>query len=220
MINEDLFVYDFKQFSNVKTGLQTENEMDFHLTLKENGKSELLLHPVMELFLHMKWQLRNASMITNMAINLLFVIFLSLLSQKYLALTTCEPIDETCFHGPENITICDSIMKCHKKSIRTAKERPYPLEPICEAIGKDWSCWWVQWDTVIVMVFLLGIIIREVLELNSKNIQKYFWSFENILQITIISLTIGFFISSPVNIEVTLHLGRQIAWEKYKIKVQ
>ena len=138
VINEDLFVYDFKQFSNVKKGSQNENEMDFHLTLKENGKSELLLHPVMELFLHMKWQLRNASMITNLAMNLLFVIFLSLLSQKYLGLTTCEPIpdNETCFLGPDGIKICDSIMHCHKKSIRTAEERPYTLEPICDAINK------------------------------------------------------------------------------------
>ena len=153
-VNDDLFIYDLEQFKNVS---ELENEMDFHFTLKENGKSELLLHPIMEIFLHMKWNLMNTSMTFHFLFNILFVVLLTFLGQYYLNLTTCieQPVkvfindgsdnfftmvlgNHTCVHRfDETLSIaCDEDDEeheytCHKNSIRTSKDPPYTLEEIC-----------------------------------------------------------------------------------------
>ena len=70
------------------------NEMDVHTTLKENGNSQLLLHPLMAMFLHIKWQLQKdtISVIKEMILNLLHVFLLSALGYNFLALVSCTPI--------------------------------------------------------------------------------------------------------------------------------
>jgi len=70
------------------------NEMDVHTKMKENGNSQLLLHPLMAMFLHIKWQLQKdtISVITEMILNLLHVILLSALGYNYLDLVSCTAI--------------------------------------------------------------------------------------------------------------------------------
>ena len=51
-VNEELLVFDFEYF---KHSLGELNEMDLHRKIQESGQSQLLLHPVMQAFLHLKW---------------------------------------------------------------------------------------------------------------------------------------------------------------------
>ena len=55
-IDEELLVLDFDHFKKISD----ENEMDLHLMVQEYGKSELLLHPLLQVFLDLKWhQVKN-----------------------------------------------------------------------------------------------------------------------------------------------------------------
>ena len=47
----DLSIFDYKQNMITKKA----NQMDKHLRVMEEGRSELLTHPVMKLFMHLKW---------------------------------------------------------------------------------------------------------------------------------------------------------------------
>ena len=47
----DLSIFDYKQNMITKKA----NQMDKHLRVMEEGRSELLTHPVMNLFMHLKW---------------------------------------------------------------------------------------------------------------------------------------------------------------------
>ena len=231
VVNEHLFIYDFEQFKNVS---EVENEMDFHFILKENGKSELLLHPLMEIFLHMKWTLFNTSMALQFAFNFLFVICLTLLGQSYLKLTSCNfefkagsnesilavtgpsdghflcdysPITNDCIYLQN--TTNDISLTCHKHMVRTSEEKPYLLEPICQVLNKKSGCFWGNFWTICVSIGLFGIIVRELLEVRSKSFVKYIWSSENVIQLLIISLTIGFLGSADYHIELAYHFA---AW--------
>ena len=235
VVNEDLFIYDFEQFKNVS---EVENEMDFHFILKENGKSELLLHPLMEIFLHMKWTLMNASMIVQILFNVFFVIFLTSLGQYYLGLTTCQmdselisvsistsdknyqfEVNPTCTMAYDNgdgdlknLTcefedFVNETFKCHKYSIRTNYERPYPLQPICDTLDLGVTCWWLHWNTIFVILLLLGMTVREILELRSKSLISYFWSMENVIQLLIIGFTTAFLGFAYYDIEISYHFG-------------
>ena len=55
-IDEEVLVLDFDNFQEKSN----ENEMDMHLMVKKYGKSELLLHPILQAFLDLKWnQVKN-----------------------------------------------------------------------------------------------------------------------------------------------------------------
>ena len=51
-VNEEMLVFDFEYF---KYSSEELNEMDLHRKIQESGQSEILLHPLMQAFLHLKW---------------------------------------------------------------------------------------------------------------------------------------------------------------------
>ena len=99
--DSQLYVYDTdilsaesesKSDSNEEDSSGGSNEMHVHEALIDNGKSQLLLHPLIAMFLHIKWQLQkdNISCITNMMQNLLHVLLMSALGYVFLKYVTCH----------------------------------------------------------------------------------------------------------------------------------
>ena len=87
-INDNLIVFDFDIFKHTKP---VYNEMDVHKKVEKEGKPELLLKPIMETFLTLKWNQVKWIFRMNFFLNLLFVISLStLVSHVFLSLVHCE----------------------------------------------------------------------------------------------------------------------------------
>ena len=62
-----------------------EKKFLLHFTTLETyrDKAELLLHPVMKAFLEIKWMMFQRTYLTNLLIDVIFVILLTILGKKY-----------------------------------------------------------------------------------------------------------------------------------------
>ena len=84
-IGGDIITLDFDIFMK-----NEKKQLDMHSHFVENGRNDLLLHPLMEVFLRIKWRQVKWLFAFEFAIRLLFVLSLSYTAWRFMALTTCE----------------------------------------------------------------------------------------------------------------------------------
>ena len=90
-VSEDLLVLDLGHFYHTK--LYT-NEMYWHLLVQDHGKSELLLHPIFQVFLDLKWNQVKKFYWFHLFLEILFAILLTCSAFHFLELIYCQPCDE------------------------------------------------------------------------------------------------------------------------------
>ena len=86
-INEDLVVFNFEPFEDVS---MESNEMELHRNVQKNKKSGLLLHPIMQAFLYLKWKQVKKLYFLFMCFEVAFVIALSFLGYDFVRMTFCN----------------------------------------------------------------------------------------------------------------------------------
>ena len=86
-INEDLVVFNFEPFEDLK---EDSDEMDLHKSVKKNNRSGLLLHPIMQAFLHLKWKQVKRLYFIFMCFEVAFVVALSFLGYDFVRMTFCS----------------------------------------------------------------------------------------------------------------------------------
>ena len=86
-INEDLVVFNFEPFEDAN---KDGNEMDLHISVKKNNRSGLLLHPIMQAFLHLKWKQVKRLYFIFMCFEVAFVVALSFLGYDFVRMTFCS----------------------------------------------------------------------------------------------------------------------------------
>ena len=86
-INEDLIVFNFEPFEDMK---KESHEMDLHKSVKKNNRSQLLLHPIMQAFLHLKWKQVKGLYFVFMCFEVAFVLALSFLGYDFVRMTFCN----------------------------------------------------------------------------------------------------------------------------------
>ena len=89
--NEELLVLDFGHFKHIE---EKNNEMDLHLLAQDHGKSELLLHPILQIFLDWKWNQVKKYFRFNLLVNIIFVVLLILSAYHFLDMIYCKTCDE------------------------------------------------------------------------------------------------------------------------------
>ena len=91
-INEDLVVFNFEPFEDVKKDGKggSIDEMDLHRSVKKNNRSGLLLHPIMQAFLHLKWKEVKRLYFIFMCFEVAFVFALSFLGWDFVRMTFCN----------------------------------------------------------------------------------------------------------------------------------
>jgi hypothetical protein len=85
-INKDL-VFNFEPFENVS---MESNEMGLHRSVQKNKKSGLLLHPIMQAFLYLKWKQVKKLYFLFMCFEFAFVAALSFLGYDFVRMTFCN----------------------------------------------------------------------------------------------------------------------------------
>ena len=90
-VNEELLVLDLGHFKNTTDDC---NEMNFHEMAEEHGKSDLLLHPIFQVFLDLKWNQVKKFYWFNLLLDIVFVILLTCSAYHFLNLIYCQPCDE------------------------------------------------------------------------------------------------------------------------------
>ena len=90
-VNNDLLVLDLEHFQHTT---EENNEMDLHLMAQDHGRSELLIHPILQVFLDLKWNQVKKYYWFNLFVDMMFVIFLTFTAYHFLDLIYCQPCDE------------------------------------------------------------------------------------------------------------------------------
>ena len=90
-VNNELLVLDLEHFQHTT---EENNEMDFHLMAQDHGRSELLIHPILKVFLDLKWNQVKKYYWLNLFVDMMFVIFLTFTAYHFLDLIYCQPCDE------------------------------------------------------------------------------------------------------------------------------
>ena len=67
--------------------------MDIHLAVAKSGNDDLLVHPIMQAFLDIKWRLFRKTYWLNVLLDLLFAISLTLVGHYFIGLTHCHQCD-------------------------------------------------------------------------------------------------------------------------------
>jgi hypothetical protein len=126
-VNGELLVLDFCHFRPPNT-TDKKNEMDFHLKVAKYGKHELLVHPIMQAFLDIKWGMFKKMFWLNLILDLTFAIFLTLVGHHFARLTHCHPCNEDendwsmktyfCIDTNKNGTKFNKGFKCEKGFLR------------------------------------------------------------------------------------------------------
>jgi hypothetical protein len=209
---KQLLVYDFGLFKQCTAN--NMNEMDLHYNVLKQGQSHLLAHPLMQIFLHLKWKQTLFYYGLNFLVYVMFVFVFTWQAFTFIHVTYCtdvEGFEGLCFKGAGDLVLCPSYntsLRCDKKMWKTSEDTgPYSIGPILDAIEPDKAilmAW--TYSKIFVHVFGVALVIRELLQCYANGFQ-YFWSFENLLDLFIIGLAIGFNISSQNNIELAAHLG-------------
>ena len=232
--DEENLIMDFEIFENEYSD-KTDGEMSILVKAEkkssldiddEKMKRFLILHPLVQIFLNLKfktilWQFRLLFLF-----QIVLVITLTLIGVQYLQFTACETITENGtdftnrYFQTLNITIDsqDNPLKCMKNIIVSTDEK-FALTHICEAyygpqnmasrtsIGK---CWTTDWLTIFTMFILMIHFIKEMFEFCSKQtFLSYFMSLENLVELVIFLLGWVFLIASNYDIEMAYHAS---AW--------
>ena len=95
----------------------------------------------------------------------------------------------------------------------TEGKTPQPLEPICEAIGKDINrCWYTHPIVVLNYIGLITLLVREIVELVYGGWEYFSHTRQNYLQIIQITLAAVFVFLVPSDLILANHFG---AWATF-----
>ena len=110
-LNEELLVLDLVHFGPPNT-TEEKNEMDLHLKVSKYGLDELLVHPIMQACLDIKWNMFSKTYWLTMTFDLLFAIILTLTGNYFVNLTHCHPCNGTETDWSMKKFICMNISNC------------------------------------------------------------------------------------------------------------
>ena len=107
-VNEELLVLDFGHFKNTS---EEKNEMDVHIKVHEQGMDELLLHPILQMFLDFKWDRFQYTFFIHLLLELLLVVLLTKVGQNFMHLIYCEHEGDVISRDEWYMNIFDSNFK-------------------------------------------------------------------------------------------------------------
>ena len=207
-------------------------EMTLHQKLLESNLANLLEHPLSEMFLVLKHQLLLKYAYLNLFFYLLFVISLTSLGMIGADMWACcgannmdaelsnvgkdvsQQVDDSC-------TSCDDTdAKMNPSPTVTSVLDCAPPRPDCRTVGLEFQglFWYLYSSTV----FLSGLMCLRELTQAFSNWRRYVCDRENWLEITMLSLILGYLAALFSNPEISAHLAAVsvlLAWAELALLI-
>ena len=197
----------------------------------QNLKKLIVLHPLLQIFLNLKFRTIRLQFWLLLAFQILFVITPTTIGVIYVQFTACEVTDvdnstkDLCFTNryldwlddTSLRKICTNQTAFHltcDKTITIATNGS-ALEQLCKIYYQDddvtiHSCWTFHWFSVITMVVLVIHFLKECCEFSAKESKiSYIFSLENLLELFILICAVFFMAVSHFDIEWAYHAS---AW--------
>ena len=87
-IGDDMITMDFDIL--LEGDKNNKSHLNYHTHFRSHGRNDLILHPLMEVFLQVKWRQVQWLSLLDFIMRLAFVVCVSVMAWRYMALTTCE----------------------------------------------------------------------------------------------------------------------------------
>ena len=211
-----------------------KSEVDIIKKALEKNRQEIVLHPIMAIFLHVKYQSLRYHFYSQLFFQLLCVLYFTYLGIDYVNLQRCKVVhdftkpNQNCFTTKRNLFVGCELNKTHseigetsiplpirciKSNLRSADQYGLvddtDIESICMASGQNiFECWTKKCIFAVILIVL--VVIREIHEFyvtdKSKNFLK---QPENYVQLVIFLTSTSFIIVSHLNVYFAGHLA---AW--------
>ena len=224
----DNLILDFEVFKSDKD----ITEVSLVSRAIEKGRQDLILHPIMEIFLYVRYDSIRYQFYTQLVFQLLCVLCFTHLGVDYVNLQRCEKLSFTmlnytnCFKTTNDFMMCginnthSEILNtslvlpiiCIKQSLRHMDHdliSPTCIEDICIATNQDiFRCWTKK--CIFPLILIIIMISREIHEMCAvKKLKNYIKQQENFVQLVILVTSIGFIFVSHFNVYLAEHFA---AW--------
>ena len=223
---DDTLILDLDVFDHKKKA----NEMSLYEDAIDNQREDLFLHPLMQIFLYMKFESIKHQLYFQFAFQIVAVIYFTFMGIRYVTLDNCKLFNYTdpttqitnssCFHMDFNnmigchtdddhsFMINSSLIVpviCRKNALKVMDEEENELEAICHANNYEsvFTCWGIY--LIFPGLLALLIILRELDELCSTGYQAYIKSHENHVQLIVLTALIGFMSRSFFDLDNSQH---------------
>ena len=237
--NGNNLIMDFKLFDS-EGDSESQEEMKLLekamdqsnlLSIEDNNlKKLIILHPLLQIFLHLKFKTIRPQFWLLLAFQFVMVVTLTLLGVLFVQFTACESKNVTIAPFENRYITTEHIskltmdldeswnsLKCEKSivQLRDNTSNGSILKELCKIYYDDdtktiGSCWTFHWFTIVAW-FVLGLhILKEFFELYSKeSVFFYFLNLENLLELFILVCAIFFLVISNFDVEMAYHAS---AW--------
>ena len=240
---EENLIMDFKLFDGLggNDGIdESEEEMillekaenQFRLlSIEDNNlKKRIILHPLLQIFLHFKFKTIRLHFWLLLAFQFIMVVTLTTIGVGFVQFTACanvnatNPQDEIAHFKNRYISgiIKDEtraswdLLTCDKNITHIApNQNGCALEELCKIYYEDpnktiGSCWTYHWFTIVAWVVLGIHFLKECFEIASKeSVFNYIFNLENLLELFVFICAIFFMVISHYDIEMAYHAS---AW--------
>ena len=212
-LNETL-IMDFRVFdlTSLQEGDNSPHEMELFLAAKHKQirRTDLFLHPLMQIFMGLKFSQVNVLWMFNMICQLVFTFALTGLGVCFADFIDCTDNTSTWTGRPFD----DSIVQCLKHTLTPLENNTYSeFEIVCEALYLSSTCWHRYWIHILVKLFLVFKIINELywvwLYTHVYKAYTYVTTLEHIISLVIIILSLIFISVSQYVITTAGHI---IGW--------
>ena len=206
--------------------IEEDKEMALYHAVMKTNRSSLLLHPLMQIFLNLKFKTVERMFKLAALFDLVLTMTLSWIGITYVDITNCNTFENGSAFSTytekiiyENHTSNEANVICHLNTIRRKEDRLpnySELEVTCDALnlGKDY--WAHYWLIIWAQMFLGVCLFRELYQLLTQGFKAYFKGLNNWIEILILVLSITFFAVSNDYMNIALHCA---AWMVFLVWV-
>ena len=192
-----------------------DNEMSLFIAAKRTKRSSVLLHPLMQIFLGLKFTTVEGFFVLQVLFDLIITFVLTRLGIIYVDLSNCNIDDDgMMFNAYVNKTIKNGTMGliCVLNTFRlndSSIPEHETIERISKALGLGKDFWSHHWLLLCAYVMLGIFLAREVYQLIRQGLREYSTSLENCLEMLISILAWAFIGLSNTHMDIATHCA---AW--------
>ena len=217
MQSDDTLIMDFVLFENSHTSNKKkvqDDEMSLFISTQKNYRHNLLLHPLMQIFLGLKFSTVDTLFALQLIYDVSLTIIWTALGIHYVDFTNCVNHDNgtaiSSYTG--NViyteeTSINSTVKCHLNTVkpRFSDNNAPALNVICIALGYTEKCWYDFWLIRLAQMFLAIFFAKEAYQFLQQGYKAYITSLENWIEFGIIMLSIAFIVISNDKMDLAAH---------------
>ena len=210
--NETL-IMDFEVFECNSQDNHKHHEMDLFIAIKKTKRTDLFLHPLMQIFMSLKFSQVTGYFTLSIIAQLVFTVALTSIGICFVKFIHCDEVDGKNISSWTNETYDESKVECIKNTLKPLENvtHQYEITVICESLNFSSKCVHVFWFTSMVKLFMIIRAINEFYKMfmyiKHQGFISYVSKAETFVGNMILTLSFSFIGLALTDIELATHIA-------------